>query len=57
MQLGEMFLKRRRARSYFLYADARNRLGKQFYLRNGFVRVKKKDERAISEYLEKKLRG
>lgn len=55
LQLGERFLTKKRARSYFLYVHSKNKLGKRFYLRNGFVRVKKKDRGPTSQYLEKKL--
>lgn len=55
LQLCEKALRRKRAKSYFLFVHSGNKLGKAFYLRNGFVRVKSKDRGQTSLCLEKKL--
>ena len=55
LHLCERALKRKRAGSYFLFVHSGNKLGKDFYLRNGFVRVKRRDRGSTSLCLEKKL--
>ena len=55
LHLGERFLRRKGARSYYLYVHARNSLGRQFHLRNGFERVKEKDRGPTSQCLQKRL--
>lgn len=53
--LGEQFFRKKRARKYHLYVYVKNKLGLEFYLRNGFVRMKQKDRGRLELYLEKKL--
>ncbi len=55
LQLGEAFLKRKKARRYFVTAHKRNRLGIRFYLRNGFTITSKMVEGRSSLCLEKRL--
>ena len=55
MQLCEKALKGKRANSYFLFVHSGNKLGKAFYLRNGFIRVKSRNRGRTSLCLEKKL--
>ena len=55
LQLCEKALRLKRAKSYFLFVHSGNKLGKAFYLRNGFVRVKSRDRGRTSLCLEKKL--
>ena len=55
MQLCEKALKAKRANSYFLFVHSGNKLGKAFYLRNGFIRVKSRNRGRTSLCLEKKL--
>jgi len=40
----EWFLKSRDCRSYFTFVNTHNKLGTNFYIRNGFVHVTEKDE-------------
>ena len=55
LHLSEGFLKKRGARIYFVTAHARNQLGISFYRRNGFVRMKRKDEGPTSICFVKRL--
>ena len=53
--LGEQFFRKKRARKYHVYVFWKNKLGLQFYFRNGFVRMKRKDRGRLELWLEKKL--
>jgi ribosomal protein S18 acetylase RimI-like enzyme len=55
LQLGEAFLKRKKARTYFVTSHKRNRLGIEFYLRNGFKITSKMVEGRSSLCFEKRL--
>jgi GNAT superfamily N-acetyltransferase len=55
LHLNERFLRKRDVRRYFVYAHAGNRLGILFYGRNGFVRMKRKDEGPTSICFVKRL--
>ncbi len=51
----EEFLRGEKAKQYSVYVHARNKLGKKFYLRNGFVRAKELDHGPTSPCYVKKL--
>ena len=55
LHLNERFLKKKSVRRFFVYAHARNRLGISFYRRNGFVRMKSRDEGPTSLCFVKRL--
>ena len=55
LQLGERFLRRKKADGYYVFAHRRNRPAVQFYARNGFVRASRKDTRG-EVCLEKRLK-
>jgi len=42
--LGEKFLISKKCKKYFTFVNRHNRVGLDFYTRNGFVRAKKKDK-------------
>jgi GNAT superfamily N-acetyltransferase len=54
LSLGERFFNAKKARKYYAYVYSRNKLGLEFYYRNGFVRIRGK-EQGPQYYLEKKL--
>ena len=43
LQLGENFLRRKKANGYYVFAHRRNRHAVEFYIRNGFARSTSKD--------------
>ena len=49
------FLRERKADRYCVYIEPKNKLGNDFYLRNGFVRAKELDRGAASPCLVKTL--
>ncbi len=55
LQLGETFLKCKKARTYFVTSHKRNRLGIEFYLRNGFTITSKMVDGRASLCFEKRL--
>jgi len=55
LHLNERFLRTRGVGRYFIWAHAENRLGILFYRRNGFVRMKRKDEGPTSICFVKRL--
>ena len=55
LQLGERFLRRKRAREYCVFAYRKNRPAVEFYIRNGFTRAPGRDA-GEEVCLEKKLR-
>jgi len=58
---SEQFLKSKKCKKYFTFVNKHNKLGINFYLRNGFSRVQEKDEEDEFKkgkallYMEKKL--
>ncbi len=44
LQLGEAFLKKQKAKSYFTFVHKNNEIGKKFYLKNGFKHFPEKDD-------------
>jgi ribosomal protein S18 acetylase RimI-like enzyme len=55
LHLWEGFLREKKARRYSVYIEPKNKLGNEFYLRNGFVRANKLDRGFSSPCLVKKL--
>ena len=53
--LGERFFRKKRARKFHAYVYVKNERGIEFYLRNGFVRVKHKHKDRAELCLEKSL--
>jgi ribosomal protein S18 acetylase RimI-like enzyme len=54
LQLGEKFLRTKKANRYVVCAHRKNRRALEFYVRNGFARTPRKDRKG-EVYLEKKL--
>ena len=51
----ESFLRKKRARGYSVYVEPKNKLGKRFYLRNGFARTERLDRGPSSSCFVKTL--
>ena len=54
LSVGENFLKSKGCKKYFTFANKHNKIGLDFYMRNGFKRIKEKDE--DDEFEKKALR-
>ena len=55
LQLSEDFLRSKKADKYHCYVYKKNKVGLDFYKRNGFVKLKGKDKNKNEICLEKKL--